>query len=269
MLKDIKNVVFDLGGVICDLEIDRVIEAFREIGMPKMAALMDPCYPAEVNERMESGKISWAEACDEMRAIDNRPEVTDAQIEWVYREFLSRVDAEKMAVIDRLRARGIRTYVLSNTNPTAIEIVRDRVREATGRELESYFDAQYLSFRLGILKPSPVLVSSRYLSKPQPYRVAQKSTKISAPPGRRRLLTMKSSLSSTPRLPMMVMPLRRLSPRAQGMLPRKTMTKLMRTAFLRAQPKLSMQEASRFSNTAITVVKLAKVINRKNSVPHS
>ena len=155
MLKDIKNVVFDLGCVICDLEIDRVIEAFREIGMPKMAALMDPCYPAEVNERMESGKISWAEACDEMRAIDNRPEVTDAQIEWVYREFLSRVDAEKMAVIDRLRARGIRTYVLSNTNPTAIEIVRDRVREATGRELERYFDAQDLSFRLGILKPSP------------------------------------------------------------------------------------------------------------------
>lgn len=155
MLKDIKNVVFDIGGVICDLEIDRVVEAFREIGMPKMAALMDPCYPAEVNERMESGKLSWEEACDEMRLIDNRPEVTNAQIEWVYREFLSRVDAEKMAVIDRLRARGIRTYILSNTNPTAIEIVRDRVREATGRELESYFDEQYLSFRLGILKPSP------------------------------------------------------------------------------------------------------------------
>ena len=29
-----------------------------------------------------------------------------------------------------------------------------------------------------------------------------------------------------------------------------------------------MQEARRFSNTAMTVEKLAKVINRKNSVPH-
>ena len=157
MLKNIKNVVFDLGGVICDLEMDRVVEAFREIGMPKMAALMDPCYPAEVNERMESGQLSWEEACDEMRRIDNRPEVTNGEIEWVYREFLARVDRKKLEVIDRLRSQGLRTYVLSNTNPSAINIVRDRVREASGRELESYFDALYLSFELKILKPAPAI----------------------------------------------------------------------------------------------------------------
>lgn len=157
MLKAIKNVVFDLGGVICDLEVERVMEAFREIGMPKMAALMDPCYPAEVNERMESGQIGWEEACDEMRRIDNRPEVTNAEIEWVYREFLARVDSSKMATIDRLRAQGFKTYVLSNTNPVAIEIVRDRVREATGRELDSYFDGIFLSYQLKILKPSPAI----------------------------------------------------------------------------------------------------------------
>lgn len=157
MLKNIKNVVFDLGGVICDLEMDRVVEAFREIGMPKMAALMDPCYPAEVNERMESGQLSWEEACDEMRRIDNRPEVTNGEIEWVYREFLARVDRKKLEVIDRLRQQGLRTYVLSNTNPSAINIVRDRVREASGRELESYFDALYLSFELKILKPAPAI----------------------------------------------------------------------------------------------------------------
>lgn len=157
MLKAIKNIVFDLGGVICDLEVERVMEAFREIDMPKMAALMDPCYPAEVNERMESGQIGWEEACDEMRRIDNRPEVTNAEIEWVYREFLARVDSSKMATIDRLRAQGFKTYVLSNTNPVAIEIVRDRVREATGRELDSYFDDIFLSYQLKILKPSPAI----------------------------------------------------------------------------------------------------------------
>ena len=157
MLKAIKNVVFDLGGVICDLEVERVMEAFREIGMEKMAALMDPCYPAEVNERMESGQIGWEEACDEMRRIDNCPTVTNEQIAWVYREFLARVERSKMETIERLRERGIGTYVLSNTNPTAIEIVRDRVREATGRELESYFDDIFLSYRLKILKPSPAI----------------------------------------------------------------------------------------------------------------
>ena len=42
-------------------------------------------------------------------------------------------------------------------------------------------------------------------------------------------------------------------------------TQLAMTAFLRLQPKVSMQKASRFSNTAITVEKLAKVMNRKKS----
>ena len=40
-------------------------------------------------------------------------------------------------------------------------------------------------------------------------------------------------------------------------------------AFFRLQPKLSMHPASRFSNTAMTVEKLAKDMNRKNSEPHS
>ena len=43
----------------------------------------------------------------------------------------------------------------------------------------------------------------------------------------------------------------------------------MRTAFFLSQPKLSMQLASRFSNTAMTVEKLAKVMNRKNRAPHT
>lgn len=154
MLKAIKNVVFDLGGVICDLEVERVVEAFREIGMPKMAALMDPCYPAEVNERMESGAISWEEACDEMRRLDNRPDVTNEQIRWVYEEFLARIDEEKLRTIESLRARGLRTYVLSNTNPVAIEIVREHFRRH-GREMNDLFDGIFLSFELGILKPKP------------------------------------------------------------------------------------------------------------------
>ena len=46
-------------------------------------------------------------------------------------------------------------------------------------------------------------------------------------------------------------------------------TRFTITAFFLLQPKLSMQPASRFSNTAITVEKLANIINRKKSAPHT
>lgn len=156
MLQDIKNVIFDLGGVIVDLEMERVCACFREIGMPRMAELMDPCYPAEVNERMERGDLSWEEACDEMRRLDGRPEVTNAQIRWVYEEFLARIDERKLQTIERLRERGLKTYILSNTNPAAIEIVREHFRRH-GREMNELFDGIFLSFELRMLKPSPAI----------------------------------------------------------------------------------------------------------------
>ena len=43
----------------------------------------------------------------------------------------------------------------------------------------------------------------------------------------------------------------------------------MTVAFFRLQPKVSMQTARIFSNTARTVDKLAKIMNRKNSAPQN
>ena len=156
MQEGIKNIIFDLGGVIVDLEIERVREAFEEIGMPRMAAMMDPCYPAEINERMERGELSWEEACDEMRRLDNRPEVTNEQIAWVYAEFLARVDTTKIERLEALRREGYRLYVLSNTNRVAYGVVCDHFR-AAGRDLEACFDDIFLSYRLGLLKPSAAI----------------------------------------------------------------------------------------------------------------
>ena len=51
-------------------------------------------------------------------------------------------------------------------------------------------------------RPLPRLASARYLSKPQPHFVTQNSRYTSEPIGRRRLLTMKSSLSRMSRPPM-------------------------------------------------------------------
>ena len=51
------------------------------------------------------------------------------------------------------------------------------------------------------------------------------------------------------------------------MLAMRMKTQFARAAFFRLQPKLSMALAWRFSKTAMTVEKLAKVMNRKNRDP--
>lgn len=155
-MKDIKNVIFDLGGVLVDLDIDRCTEAFRELGMPKVAGLINPYYPAEMIGRLERGDITFHEACNEMRRLDNRPQVTDAEIAGAYGAFLTGIPVVKLRQIDRLRRAGIHTYVLSNNNPAAMEVIRGQFT-ADGRTMDDYFDKIYLSYELHELKPSEAI----------------------------------------------------------------------------------------------------------------
>lgn len=155
-MKDIKNVIFDLGGVLVDLDIDRCTEAFRELGMPKVAGLINPYYPAEMIGRLERGDITFHEACNEMRRLDNRPQVTDAEIAGAYGAFLTGIPVVKLRQIERLRRAGIRTYVLSNNNPASMEVIRGQFT-ADGRTMDDYFDKIYLSYELHELKPSEAI----------------------------------------------------------------------------------------------------------------
>ena len=44
-MNTIKTVVFDLGGVLVDLDIDRCTGAFRSLGMDAVADLINPYCP--------------------------------------------------------------------------------------------------------------------------------------------------------------------------------------------------------------------------------
>ena len=155
-MNTIKTVVFDLGGVLVDLDIDRCTGAFRSLGMDAVADLINPYYPAEMIGRLEHGVISFHEACDEMRRLSGTPEITDAQIAWAYGQFLVRIPVAKLRQIDALRERGIRTCVLSNNNPASMKYIR-RMFTADGKTMDDYFDAVFLSYELHELKPSEAI----------------------------------------------------------------------------------------------------------------
>ena len=88
------------------------------------------------------------------------------------------------------------------------------------------------------------------------------------PIGRSRLLTIKSSLSSTSLPPMRCRLLHTLYPSTHGILAISIITPFISAALFLDQPNISMANDMIFSNTAITVEKLAKVINKKKRQPH-
>lgn len=155
-METIKNVVFDLGGVLVPLDLERCIAAFRSLGMDAVAELINPCYPAEMLGRLEHGDITFHETCDEMRRLSNRPDITDEQIEWAYGEFLNPIPVKLLRQIEALRRQGLHTYVLSNNNPASMKFIEAMFR-ADGHDMEYYFDAVYLSCRMHELKPSETI----------------------------------------------------------------------------------------------------------------
>ncbi|MCM1300826.1 MAG: HAD family phosphatase [Alistipes senegalensis] len=148
----IKNVVFDLGGVLVGLDLAKCRAAFDAIGLQAIGTLIDPCHPAAMMERMEQGDLTFHETYDEMRRMTGNRTVTDEQIAAAISAFLTGIAVEKLRAIEALRRRGIRTYVLSNNNPAAMETIR-RMFTADGRTMEDYFDGIYLSYRMRCLKP--------------------------------------------------------------------------------------------------------------------
>ena len=155
-MEKIKNVVFDLGGVLVGIDLDRCTAAFRSLGMDAVAEIVNPYYPAEMIGRLEHGDITFHEACDEMRRLSGTPGVSDEEIAHAYGVFLTEIPVAKLRQIDRLRQRGFRTYVLSNNNTASMEYVR-RMFTADGKTMDDYFDAVYLSYELHELKPSEAI----------------------------------------------------------------------------------------------------------------
>ena len=155
-MESIENVVFDLGGVLVDLDIERCQASFRRLGMDAVAELINPYYPAEMLGRLEHGLISFHEMCDEMRQLAGTPAVTDEEIGRAYGDFLTGVPVAKMRQIEQLRRRGIHTYVLSNNNPSSMRFIREMFT-ADGKRMEDYFDRIYLSYEMRELKPSEAI----------------------------------------------------------------------------------------------------------------
>ena len=158
--QDIKNIVFDLGGVLCGLDADRCIKAFFEIGAEEVAVYVQKHRVEDLFLRAELGQISTHEFCDEVRHITNR-DLTDDRIVWAWNELLTGITEERKAAVTALSKR-YRLFVLSNTNDMhwtrweEMSGMADRASVVAGKlsAAEPVFEKTFLSYRLHLAKPS-------------------------------------------------------------------------------------------------------------------
>ena len=153
-MKTVKNVVFDLGGVIVDLDNQEAIRRFQEIGVADAHELLNTYEQKGIFLELENGKIDLDDFCRELSKQVGRELSTDDVI-WGWLGFLVEAPQYKLDYILQLRNR-YNIYLLSNTNPAIQDgWARTNRFSSAGRPISNYFDKIYTSYEIGITKPDP------------------------------------------------------------------------------------------------------------------
>ena len=148
----IKNLLFDLGGVIMDLDRDRCVRAFESPGMRDAEEFLGVYGQKGAFLALERGDIDAPEFRREIRPLIDR-EVTDEEIDAAFNKFLVGIPVERLRALRQLRRRyGV--YLLSNTNPIMMEgFIAEQFRQEEGMEMKDYFDGVVASYVAKCYKP--------------------------------------------------------------------------------------------------------------------
>ena len=148
----IKNIVFDLGGVIFKIDKNQAIRRFNEVGFADAASYLDAFAQIGIFGDLESGKISAEQfRCQLSELAGKQLSLEDCAYGWQgYAVELPQRNLDKLI---ELRQRGFRVSLLSNTNPFMMQWARSSAFDGRGHGLDHYFDALYLSYEMGIMKP--------------------------------------------------------------------------------------------------------------------
>lgn len=144
--------MFDLGGVIMDIDRTRAVRAFAELGMADADAFFDPYCQRGYFLQLEQGAVSAEEFRRDIRPLFARP-VTDEEIDRGLDRFLIGIPPERLQRLKQLREAGHGVYLLSNTNPIMWNGFILREFRKLGGSIDDYFDGVVTSFDVKVCKP--------------------------------------------------------------------------------------------------------------------
>lgn len=147
-----KAVIFDMGGVLVDLDVPGCIQAFiNDLEFQDIVSLIDPCHQKGVFGEMEEGKVS-ADVFRDVVIAGSKPGVTREDVDKTLWNILVGIDAYKIDMLKRM-SENYDIYMLSNNNPVCVPRASVIFREA-GFTMEEDFKKCYISYQMGALKPS-------------------------------------------------------------------------------------------------------------------
>lgn len=154
----VKTIIFDLGNVLLDITVERVVEQLKLFGVTKIHA--GDIYPTNsgIFTQLELGTITEAEFVKAIQdaVSDEAPKPTHEQVITAWNSVFEPYDWKRFEMVDGLRKSGYKVIVLSNTNEPHHICFEKEFNDMNpfGRTFDSFFDAVYYSDQMQMRKPN-------------------------------------------------------------------------------------------------------------------
>lgn len=153
--KEIKNIIFDLGNVVLDIDISLTMREFENIGIGGLK--IEDIHPHQKDFflALEVGTISNDDFLIELRkTYPIKGEVSDAQIWGAWNKLLLEFNPKRIELIKNLSSQ-YNIYLLSNTNHPHRVFFLEKFEREFGYPFESLFKKCYYSDVMKLRKPDP------------------------------------------------------------------------------------------------------------------
>ena len=148
----IKNIIFDLGGVLLNLDFVGSRNAFVKLGIPQIDDLFSNTTEDTFWKKYETGRLTDEEFVAEARKLAING-TSDEDIITAWNSMLLDFPMERVEFLDKLKER-YRLFLFSNTNSIHLQSFQKSFREVHNRELDSLFERAWYSHVINRRKPN-------------------------------------------------------------------------------------------------------------------
>ena len=146
-----KNILFDLGGVILDINVQATLKQFYELGFPAELMQFPNSMTTDLYFRYETGKLDTEQFRNEIRKAAGI-EMTDHAFDEAWNAMIVRFPEERISLLKRLSKR-YNLYMLSNTSSLHVKVFEKMYLEVAGEPMQEVFKKIYYSHEIGWHKP--------------------------------------------------------------------------------------------------------------------
>ena len=154
MTPKIKNIIFDLGGVILDIDENIVYKELEKMGISTTELAHSKEF-VDIMSRFDTGIITAPTFRKRMKALVGQEKMTDQKFDSIWNAMLLDIPRERIEAIEQVK-KHYKIFLMSNTNVIHYDLyVRDLQLRFGYNEFDELFDKSYFSFAEHLEKPDP------------------------------------------------------------------------------------------------------------------